>query len=155
MRILIPVDGRPECEKSIPVAQQLASTVDAEFCLVRVIEVMDAFSPLRFDPDIRRMLEDAARYLDDLVARYELPADRTQCLVGRNDNAAKEIITIAQNNSIDLIVMSSHCKGWLRRLTRGSVCREVVISMVCPVVSMPAARAKLHHERRGVLARRL
>lgn len=154
MRILIPVDGRPECEMAIPLAQQLARGLDAETYLVRVVEVMDAFSPLRFEPDILRMGDDAARYLDDLVSRYKLAADRTRRVVSRSDNAAKEIITIARENSIDLIIMTSHCKGWLRRLTRGSVCGEVVRSRVCTVLSVHVARAQLRHQRHGVLARR-
>ena len=153
MRILIPVDGRPECEMPIPIAQQLASAADAEIYLVRVVEVIDAFSPLRLDLDILRMMADAARYLRELTSRFELPADRTRCLVGRSDNAAKEIITVAQKNDIDLILMSSHCKGWLRQLTRGSVCSQVVRSRVCPVLSMPLPPAHLRHQRRGVLAR--
>ena len=137
MRILIPVDGTPECETPIPMAQQLASELDAEIYLVRVVEVLDAFSSLRFDPDILRMMEDAARYLRELVSRFELPADRTRRLVGRGDDAAKEIITIAEAKGIDLIIMASHCKGRLQRLAQGSVYQGVLGSRVCPVLGVP------------------
>lgn len=137
MRVLIPVDGTPECETPIPMAQQLASELDAEIYLVRVVEVMDAFSSLRFDPDILRMMEDAARYLRDLAARFELPADRTRRLVGRGEDAAKEIITIAEAKGIDLIFMASRHKGWLQRLARGCVYCDVLDSEAYPVMGVP------------------
>lgn len=139
MRILIPVDGTPECETPIPMAQQLASELDAEIYLVRVVEVLDAFSSLRFDPDILRMMEDAARYLRDLASRFELPADRTRRLVGRGDDPAKEIITIAEAKGIDLIFMASRHKGWLQRLARGCVYCDVLDSEAYPVMGVPLA----------------
>jgi nucleotide-binding universal stress UspA family protein len=138
MRILVPVDGTPECEAPIPVAEQLANALDAEIYLVRVVEVMDAFSPLRFDPDILQMMEDAARYLGDVVSRFKLPADRTRRIVGRGDDAAKEIITIAEVKGIDLIIMGSRHKTWLQRLARGCVYCDVLDSEACPMLGVPA-----------------
>jgi hypothetical protein len=52
-------------------------------------------------------MEEARAYLEELAIRHELPADRTQCLVGRSENAAKEIIATAQANGVGLILMSS------------------------------------------------
>jgi len=137
MRILIPVNGTPECETAIPLAQQLADEVDADICLVRVVVVIDAFSGLRFDPDVLRMMDDAARYLVDLVSRYELSADRTRPLVSWSDSASKEIIAIAEKEDTDLIIMSCRRKGWLRWLLRGCVYCDVVRSHVCPVLCVP------------------
>jgi nucleotide-binding universal stress UspA family protein len=137
MKILIPVDGTPECEMAVPTARQMAGALDAEIYLVRVVEVLDAFSPVRFDPGILRMMEDAARYLHDLASRFELPADRTRRVVGRGDDAAKEIVTIAELKDIDLIIMASRHKGWLRRLARGCIYCDVLDSDACPVLCVP------------------
>lgn len=138
MRILVPVNGTDECEIPIALARQLAGAVGAEIYLVRVVEWIDAFSGLRFDPDILRMMDDAARYLVELASRLGLPADRTRPLVSWSDNAAKEIITIAKNESIDLIITASRRKGWLQRLAQGnSLCSHLVRSQVCPVLCVP------------------
>jgi len=137
MRILVPINGTPECEISIPLAQQLADAADAEICLMRVVVVIDAFSGLRFDPDVLQMMDDAARYLSDVVSRFDLPADCTRSLIGWSDNAAKEIIATAENEDIDLIIMSCRRKGWLRWLLRGCVYCDVVRSHVCPVLCVP------------------
>jgi nucleotide-binding universal stress UspA family protein len=142
MRILVPVKGTPESEISIPRAQQFASEVDAEIYLVRVVVWIDAFSGLRVDPDILQTMNDAARYLAELASRFKLPADRTRCLVSWSDNAAKEIISIAEKEGIDLAIMSCRRKSWLRYLARGCVYCDVVRSHVCPVLCVPPTGAE-------------
>lgn len=132
----------------------MASDLDAHIYLVRVVVWVDAFSGLRFDPDILRMIENAKIYLCELASRFELPPDRTVPLVRYGHNAAKEIITVAENEGIDLVILVSRCKGWFRRVAQGSVCSEVVRSRVCPVLCVPPARGELGHQRRGVLVRR-
>jgi nucleotide-binding universal stress UspA family protein len=138
MRILVPVNSTDECEIPIALARQLAGAAGAEIYLVRVVEWIDAFSGLRFDPDILRMMDDAARYLVELASRLGLPEDRTRPLVSWSDNAAKEIISIAKNEGIDLIITASRRKGWLQRLAQGnSLCSHLVRSQVCPVLCVP------------------
>ena len=141
MRILVPVEGTLESEIPIPLAQQLASEVDAEIYLLRVAVWIDAFGGLRFDPDVLRMMDDAARYLDELASRFELPADRVRTLVSWSDSPAREIIAIAEKEGINLIIMSCRRKGWLRWLMRGCVYCDVVRSHVCPVLCVPPAGA--------------
>jgi nucleotide-binding universal stress UspA family protein len=152
MRILIPVDGTPECEKPIPLAQQLASGVDAEIFLLRVIEVSGGFSPLRAGDNIAQTMDDAMRYLSELESRFELPEDRTRRVVREALNAATEIITFAEIEGIDLITMASHCRSWLGRLTQGSVCGEVLRSGVCPVLCVPLPRAQVGRRQRAMAA---
>lgn len=154
MRILIPLDGTRECEKPIPLAQQLADAADAEICLMRVIEVPGGVSPLRSGHDIVRMMDDAARYLSELTSRFELPEDRTRHVIREALNAASEIITFAEIEGIDLIIMVSHCRGWLGRLTQGSVCSEVIRSRGCPVLCVPLPRAQAGRRQRAMTATR-
>ena len=154
MRILIPLDGTPECEEPMPLAQQLASAMAAEVYLLRVVEVKGGLSPFRSDPDMVRMMDDAASYLSDLTSRFELPADRTRRVVREALNAATEIVTFAEIEGIDLIIMASHRRSWLGRLTQGSVCNEVVRSRICPVLCVPLAGAQASGQRPGVSASR-
>jgi nucleotide-binding universal stress UspA family protein len=142
MRILVPLDGTPESETAIPVARRLASVDDSAIYVLRVVEVMDGFSPLRFDPDIVAMMEEAGTYVGELVFDHALPTDRTLGLVEWGDDAGEQIISMARRHEIDLIVMTSRRKGWLRRLTRGSVYRQVAESQVCPVLGVPVSERK-------------
>lgn len=137
MRILVPLDGTLESEAAIPVARRLAEALDAEICLLHVVEVLDAFSPLRFDPEIAQMMENRAIYLGELMPPHELPADRTVCRVEHSDDAAAEIVAVAEKEAVDLIVMATRCSSWLQRMARGSVYREVLGAEACPVLGIP------------------
>jgi nucleotide-binding universal stress UspA family protein len=150
MRVLIAVDGTHECEVSVPIAAKLARALDADVYLLQVLGGFAATSGHvhhepewtgGIEPEVLGMMKKARTYLEDLALQHELPVERTRCLVGRSENPAEEIITVARNSGVDLIVMSSHCGGWLRQLTKGSVCSEVVHSKVCPVLCVP-----VHHE---------
>jgi len=103
-----------------------------------VVVWIEAFSGLRFDPDILRMIQHAKKYLGQLASRNELPADRTVPIVRHGDNATKEIIAVAEEEGIDLIIMASRCKSWLRRLAQGSVHWGLVRSQVCPICVCPS-----------------
>ena len=141
MRILIPVKGTPESEAPTVVAEQFGREFDAEIYLLRVVEWIDAFSGLRFDPDILRMMEDAARYVDKLASRLDLPADRVHALVSWSDNVASEIINVAQNEDIDLIVMGTHGRGAISHVLLGSTTEKVVRKAGCAVLTV---RSKEH-----------
>ena len=163
MRILIAVDGSAECEASLGGAARWVGALNANVYLLQVIdgfastngqEVSGPKAMCTASPTVLAMTKNARTYLDELVSRYELPADRTRCLVGRSDSAAKEIITIAQNSDIDLIVMSSHCRSWLGQLTRRSVCSEVIRSRVCPVLCVPLAPVQASHRDRATATTR-
>jgi nucleotide-binding universal stress UspA family protein len=141
MRIMVPVDGALECEEAVPMAARLAEGFGADVYLVRVVEAIDAFSPLRHEPEIATMVKETRTYLHDLAYRWELPTEQTQCLVTHTDNAAKELIELAKANEIDLIVMATHGRKGLQRWAQGSVTDEVIRAKVCPVITIPAAGA--------------
>jgi nucleotide-binding universal stress UspA family protein len=154
MRILVPVDDKPECQNPISLARQLGSAVDAEICLLHVVEVIATFSTVSSESTILRMMDDAAKYLAELESRFELPADRTRHLVRRSDDVAKEIITVAEKEDIDLVIMTSHRRNWLQRLAQVSVYNEVIRSRVCPVLCVPLPRAPASLRHRAVAAPR-
>jgi nucleotide-binding universal stress UspA family protein len=161
MRILVALDGSTEGEVALPVAARVVDALNADVYLLQVLGgFATAKGHVHHEPEweggiqaeVMAMMKKARIYLDELVSRYELPGDRTRCLVGRSDNPAKEITTVAQNNGIDLIVMCSHCRSWLGELAQGSVCSEVVHSRVCPVLCVPLSRPQRRDQRRSMLA---
>jgi nucleotide-binding universal stress UspA family protein len=139
MRILVPVDGTKGCEEAVPVAARMAESFGADIYLVRLVELIDAFSPYRYDPDVIKIVGETREYLHDLVTRWELPVERTQCLVQHTDNAAKELVAIAKAKEIDLVVMATHGKKGLTRFFQGSVSDEVIKVKACPVMVVPPA----------------
>jgi nucleotide-binding universal stress UspA family protein len=163
MRILVALDGSPECEWALPVAAKMVEVFNAD---VYLLQVLTGFATTKghvhhepeweggIEGEILALMKKARNYLDELVSRYELPTDRTRCLVGRNEAPPNEIIDVARNNGIDLIVMTSHCRNWLGQLTQGSCCSEVVQAKVCPVLSVPVHRAGGARKHRGLMGAR-
>jgi len=163
MRILIAVDGSAECEMSLGVAARWAGVLNAYVYLLQVIDRsastrghVDREPELEggIEAELPVMTEKVRTYLRELADRFELPADRTVPLVRCGDNAAEQIITVSEDEHVDLIVMASHCRSWLGQLTQGSVYSEVIRSRVCPVLCVPLPRAELRRPLWGVLARR-
>ncbi len=163
MRILMAVDGSDECEMSLRVAARWVRVLNADVYLLQVIDSSAStrghvhHEPEReggIEAEVPVMIDKARTYLGELASRFKLPADRTVPLVRCGEDAAKVITTIAEDEGVDLIVMSSHCRGWLGELTQGSVCSEVVRSRVCPVLCVPLPRTEVHRQRWGVLAER-
>jgi len=150
MRIMVPVDGTPESEEAIPVAAKLAEIFGAEMCLARVVEVIDAFSPLRPEPDVAARLNETADYLRGLVERQSLP-EQTKCLVARDDNVAKALGRLAADEQINLIVMRRRTRRGLQRRTQGSVWNRLVRARVCSVLVVPPAVTAEETARRGRL----
>lgn len=149
MRILIAVDGSAEGEAPLRGAARWVGVLNADVYLLQVIDGRlstkgNGNHGAQCAGDVEAevlAMKKARTYLDELVSRYELPADRTRCLVGRSDNAADEIVTIAQNNGIDLTVVSGHRRSWLGQLSKDSACSEVVSPKDCAVLCVPLPRA--------------
>jgi nucleotide-binding universal stress UspA family protein len=116
MRVLIAVDGSTECEVSLRGAGRWLGILNADVYMLQVIdgpgstdeqEVSEQKHMCIAAPNVLAVMKNVRDYLDELVSRYELPADRTRSLVSLSDNAVEEIITIAQTNGVDLIAMCS------------------------------------------------
>ena len=106
-RILLPVDFTAKNESALEVARELATQYDATIALIHVIETIN----LPEDDELRAFyteLEKRARAeIRSLAARIDTattPVDEEVCF-GRR---AEEIVHYADQQAIDLIVMSSH-----------------------------------------------
>ena len=163
MRILMAVDGSDECEMSLRVAARWVRVLNADVYLLQVIDKSTSTrGQVHHEPEpeggieaeVSVMMDEVRTYLGELASRFKLPPERTVPLVRCGDDAAKVITTIAEDEGVDLIVMSTHCRGWLGELTQGSVCSDVIRSMVCPVLCVPLPRTEVHRQRWGALAAR-
>ena len=139
-RVLIPLDGSEPAEAILPCAERIAGPVDAEICLLRVVEPVTAVPGLGTGevagPDAlaARRLE-ATRYLAEMVRRLEGRGLRVRTLVTLGV-PEREILEVAKAEKADLIAMSTHGRRGLRRAVFGSVAEEVLRSAAVPVLLM-------------------
>ena len=142
--ILVPLDGSEPAEAALPHATQLAKAVGARVTLLMVIQPISVYpQPGMVGPvvSVSMNLEDeeeqGRQYLDRIVKRLELEGVDAGSVVKKGDPAS-EICDHAQENNIDLIVMSTHGRSGIRRWVYGSVAERVLRGANVPVLLVRA-----------------
>jgi len=143
--ILVPLDSSPLAERALPWAIELARLSGATLGLVTVVDVHQLTASLGLDyrSEIGVSVEDETRdvarnYLDAKARELRADAVRVTWEV-RLGRPADEIIRAARTTEADLIVMSSHGRGGMRRWAFGSVADDIVRRGYTPVFVVSAA----------------
>lgn len=138
-RILIPLDGSNLAEQALPWAELFISE-GATPVVVRVEPwLTEASAPLGTVPEFVEMEEDAAhqaeKYLSSMCKRTPALKD-AQRLVLRGEPSAS-LAGFALHEHIDLVVMSTHGAGGVRRLVLGSTADFLVRAGVPTLLFRP------------------
>ena len=145
--LLVPLDGSETAEGALALALELAQSSGATVGLVRVAEVYPV-SPYGFgaeglpvDDDLlaemtEQVRDEARLYMDEVVKQARDRGVRVlwEVRVGR---PADEIIRAAETTAADLVLMSTHGRGGIRRWAFGSVTDEVLRASPVPVLVLP------------------
>ena len=142
-RILCPTDFSEPAFIALKRAEELARHFAAELIVAHVIPPLpgphsfpDPQADFNFDVPLfqQELAIKAEQMLKDLVYHHKVG---TRDLVTTGE-AAPELLRIAQEERVDLIVIASHgLTGW-RRLVFGSVTEKVVRQAPCPVLTIAA-----------------
>jgi nucleotide-binding universal stress UspA family protein len=141
-KILVPLDGSQYAQCSLDYVRNLASG-----CKAQEVIVLQVVEPLRSDetvllteikPDVVPKLEakkkeSATGYISNIAKRLAnegLPA-RGEVIFGKPD---EEILSYAEKNKFDLIVMSTHGRSGTSRWAFGSVADRVAHYSKVPVM---------------------
>ena len=123
-KILVPVDGSAKEEKVLQKVGVIAKATGSEVVLLHVQEK----SLLRIRPEIRevglQVLKNASTSIDGITSEQKL-------LSGDPANA---IVKTASQNNVDLIIMSSGGKSYIRGFFLGSVSDHVLHHATVPVL---------------------
>jgi nucleotide-binding universal stress UspA family protein len=139
-KILLPTDFSGCANFALPYAAAIARAAKATVICINVVEpIVPAvgYSGLA-EPmpvaDISEQLEDSAeRELPRLVDCEELHGLNVEEVIAHGD-AAAEIVRVAGERRVDLIVISSHGRTGLGRMIFGSTAEAVVRHANCPVL---------------------
>ena len=138
--ILLPTDFSDCANYALSTTASLARTFGARIICVNVIEPIvptvgytGMTEPLPI-ADISEQLEDSAeRELPKIAGCDEcVGLDIEEVIV--HGEAASEIVRVANERAVDLIVISSHGRTGLGRILFGSTAEAVVRHAVCPVL---------------------
>ncbi len=148
-KILLPTDFSGCADYALPYAATIARATGATIICVHVVEpIVPAvgYSGLA-EPmpmtDISEQLEDSAeRELPQLADCEEFNGLEVEEVIVHGD-AAAEIVRVAGEHQVDLIVVSSHGRTGLGRIIFGSTAEAVVRHASCPVL---VVKPPLHKE---------
>jgi nucleotide-binding universal stress UspA family protein len=136
----LPTDFSECANYALSYASQLARGAGASIICVHVIEPVvptvgytGMAEPLPI-ADISEQLEDSAeRELPKIAGCEECSGLRVEEVITHGD-AASEIVRVARDRGVDLIVISSHGRTGLGRILFGSTAEAVVRHAPCPVL---------------------
>lgn len=137
--ILVPLDGSPRAEETLPVAARLACATGAMLTLLRVVTpLLEAdLNPVKLsrhiDPPLDAYIASTRDYLMQVVSTGDLEGIdiRKEVLTGA---AAQSILLYARLQHVDLIVIASRGMTGSRRWHLGSVSQPVAHHSPVPVL---------------------
>ncbi|MEO8608429.1 MAG: universal stress protein [Chloroflexota bacterium] len=160
-KILIPLDGSQRAECTLPVAAFLAQTCQSQLILAHVVRKpeMPRHSPLTAqeanltEQIVESNRAEAVRYLEQVAAR--LPGDvSTRLLI--NDNIPLTIHRLADEETVDLIVLSAHGYTGEPEWPYGSVTNSLIAYSTRPVLvvqDLPVANSQPSVEQQNIMDR--
>lgn len=147
-QILVPVDGSELAERALAHAEGLAKSGGATVHLLRVFTSHPESNPsgggletaqsVEATMELVRQLEEAQigaaqEYLDHVADRLRGDGINVETELGQG--APDEVIVdYVKKNGIDIVTMSSHGRGGIRRMLLGSVTDRVIRSGTVPVL---------------------
>jgi universal stress protein A len=136
-KILVPTDFSEFSLAGMDHAISLAVSNDAE---IYVLTVVDNQPPVAFpavDHHSETMLRDYSKQAEALLDRLiekKFRGMRNIIPIVRRGNPAKEIVRLAREEGVDLIVMATHGRTGLAHVVIGSVAEKVVRLASVPVL---------------------
>lgn len=137
-RILVPTDGSAGSRRAIAHAIELAGAHEATVDALYVVNTV-SFTSLPMEASwegVNDLLRDEG---EDAIAEVERLCDDRDVDVRRvvlEGSPSREIVTYAEREGCDLIVMGTHGRGGIDRLLLGSVAERVVRSSHVPVLTL-------------------
>jgi nucleotide-binding universal stress UspA family protein len=139
--VLCPTDFSEPSYQAMQVGGELAGHFGAELYVVHVVGPMPVIAspppPVAFNIlGYQKELEEAARdaLLREVARRIPNEVRVRQIVV--TGLAADEIVRLAGETEVDVIVIATHGRTGIRRLIFGSVAERVVRHATCPVLTI-------------------
>jgi nucleotide-binding universal stress UspA family protein len=140
--ILAPVDFSDFSNNALNIAADLSSRLGAELLLVHVVpaipDLPEGVSIFKEGEYEQSLHDSAQKRLSDIAAGLAGKNIKTRTEIGTANDVGMEIVRIAERDHADMIVIATHgMTGW-RRIPFGSVAKEVVEEVECPVLVLRA-----------------
>ena len=137
---LVAVDFSEHSQVALHYAAEFALAFDAEVLLCNVVEAEDILSQIPpggegyFPPNLSELRKEKSQEeCERLLAESAITNGRVMTAAGK---AFVEIIRIAREENVDLILIGTHGRGAVAHMLLGSVAEKVVRKAPCPVLTV-------------------
>lgn len=140
-KILNPTDFSMASQFGLNVALEMAAQYEAEILLVHVIVSIPgiagiySMSGARRVQNLEAVQEEAGRQMEQLVASV-VPAQLRCDARVIEGQPAEDVVRLAKDEHVDLIVLATHGYAGFSRFLFGSVAEKVVRTAHCPVLTI-------------------
>ena len=135
-KILVPTDGSGHSVRAAEYAVGIAKEHAAKILAVFVIDnfVVDQFSRVSSRDNVEQDLKDSGQsYVNYIVGQAEKEGVTVESIIVKGQ-PFEQILNIAKNQSVDLIVMGTTGRRGTDRILIGSVTQRVIEYAPCPVL---------------------
>ena len=145
-RLVVPLDGSPFAEQSLPIAKEISRRLGTPIYLVRAVNPVELMPPAIgfgeaipveiYEETEEQMEKDARDYLDEVAQRLRdqgLPVT-TRVLPGPPATAIAEATQLG-----DVVVLCSHERSGVMRWLLGSVAEQLTREDQSPVILVPGS----------------
>lgn len=154
-RILVPVDGSPFSEATLPYVEELTRKTNKEILLLHICEppVVPSYGSHPINPTWKKYRDDmwgeteklSTNYLNKTMAAMKKKGIKVKSRVikAQSGEVAKTIMQISKEENIDLIVIATQGRTGVSRWVYGSVANRIVgefsqpILLIRPATSIP------------------
>ena len=145
-KILVPVDGSEHSDKALRYATMMAETFNSKIILVHVFSLPTAVEPaigaIPITPDVIEAMQKSAEQIlkeaEDKVEEARKNKDKPIPVETflEHDGIVDQIISIAEKEKVDLIVMGARGLSKLKKIFLGSISEGVTHKAHCPVMTI-------------------
>jgi nucleotide-binding universal stress UspA family protein/CheY-like chemotaxis protein len=139
--ILVPLDQSKKAEEVIPTAVAMAGAFNSRITLIYVFEILPLL-PQDRESEYRMLKEEGEAYLDRVRPEIEESGISASTVIETGD-PSMTICRYAEQEDVDLIIMSASGHGGIERWTLGSVSEKVLRSSPKPVLLVKSASRDL------------
>jgi nucleotide-binding universal stress UspA family protein len=135
-RILVPLDGSPFAEEALRLAQAFSGTHNSRLVLVSVQQttgVPRSIPFLQSGPGQDGNLSEYEKYLHQVAGKLGQTGDHIEVFVETGD-IVEQITKTAQQQAVDLLIMSTHGRSGFGRALIGSVADKVINQINIPTL---------------------
>jgi len=153
-KILVLVDGSESSMNALELAVDLAATYGSKICIINVVPTYHLYSWLMAPRDafcheslfiqtdvLKEMEEEAKSILISTLTLVQSVGIESYAIMGKG-YPASEIVRIANQENVDLIVIGNTKPNIFTRLTLGNVIHSIIRKAPCPILIVK--RGKTH-----------